>query len=107
MLAIPHFPPEPTSIEMFLTALTNLEVLNLAHTGPDLPKDHQDCCSLVAQLHRLQQLLIEFRDPRRVGYILSHIGYPESAELTVGENLGYRLGQVGIIAELDNKLQVK
>ena len=84
------FLPEPfskyTSIEVFLTALANcpnLEILDLKNTGPDLLYGRQERCDTVVQLCRLQGLSLEFRDPYRVGYILSHIGYPESVKLGV------------------------
>ena len=82
----PHLPSERTSMETFLTALANcpdLEVLNLAHAGPDLLSGRRDNCDMVVQLRRLRKLSLQFRDPSRVGYILSHIGYPESADVAV------------------------
>jgi len=82
----PYLPSENTPIEMFLTALVNcpnLEVLKLAHAGPDLPNSHQGNCDTVVQLHRLRELFLKFHDPSRVGYILSHIKYPEPMDLTV------------------------
>ena len=84
-------PSEHTSIDMFLAVLAdspNLEVLHLAHTGPDLPNDHRDNCDAVVQLRKLRRIFLEFRDPPRVGYILSHIEYPESAYLGVVIPLG-------------------
>jgi len=81
-----HSPPEHKSFKMFLTALANcpnLEVLKLAHVSPDLPDSHQDNCDMMIQLHRLRELFLEFRNPSRVGHILSHIRYPESMDLTV------------------------
>ena len=84
----PTFRPEHTSIEVFLTALANcpnLEILDLANTGPDpLPHGHRDTCDSVVQLRRLRKLSLEFQDPSRVGCILSHIGFPESTVLRVG-----------------------
>ena len=80
------FPSEHTSIEMFLTALANcpkLEILGLTYTGPDLPDGLHDNCDTVVQLHNLRWLSLQFFDPSTVGYILSHIGYPESTKLTV------------------------
>jgi len=82
----PNLPLEPTSIGMFLTALAkcpNLEILILIHVGPDSLNGHQDNCNTVVQLCRLQDLRLEFSDPRMVGYILSHIEYPESTQLAV------------------------
>jgi len=79
-------PPEPTSIEMFLTALAkcpNLEILNLTHVGPDSLSGHQDSCDTLVQLRRLKDLRLRFSDPSRIGYILSHIEYPESTQLAV------------------------
>jgi len=87
----PPLPSEHTSIETFLAVLAdspNLEVLHLAHTGPDLPSGHQDNCDAVVQLRGLRRIFLEFRDPPRVGYILSHIEYPESAYLGVVVPLG-------------------
>ena len=85
--AVPSpFPSGHTSIEIFLAVLAdspNLEVLNLAHTGPDLPNSHRDDCDVMVQLRTLRQIFLEFRDPPRVGYILSHIEYPESTYLSV------------------------
>jgi len=80
----PRLPSEHTPIETFLAALDrcpHLEVLSLTHTGPDLPVGHQDGCDTVVQLRRLRKIYLEFHDPPRVGYILSHIGYPESTDL--------------------------
>jgi len=82
----PDLPPEDISIKMFLTALANcpgLEVLDLAHTGPDPLDGLHDNCDTVVQLHRLRSLSLQFSDPSTVGYILSHIVYPESTRLTV------------------------
>jgi len=79
-------PSVPTSIEMFLTALANcpnLEILNLTHVGPDSLDGLQDNCDMVVQLRRLQDLRLGFSDPSRIGYILSHIECPESAQLVV------------------------
>ena len=79
-------PTEPTSIEMFLTALANcpdLEILDLTHVGPDSLNGHQDNCGTVVRLRRLRRVSLEFRDPSRVGYILSHIEHPESTQLVV------------------------
>ena len=79
-------PDERTSIQTFLTALAscpNLETLYLSHAGPDLLSGRQDNCDVVVQLPRLRELSLEFRDPSRVGYILSHIGHPEFTELAV------------------------
>lgn len=76
--------PEDPSIEVFLTALANcpnLEILNLVDVGP-VPTSHQDGCDTVVQLRRLRKLSVDFFDYSRIGYILSHIGYPESTELT-------------------------
>ena len=72
------------SIGPFLAALArcpHLEVLSLTHTGPDLPVSHQNGCDTVVQLRRLRKFYLNFHDPPRVGYILSHIGYPESTHL--------------------------
>ena len=83
---LPHVPFESTPIEMFLTALANcpgLEILNLAHAGPDPLNGRQDKCDVIIQLRRLREFLLEFRDPSTVGYILSHIEYPEATELAV------------------------
>ena len=77
---------ERTSIETFLTALANcpdLETLSLTHAGPDLLNGHQDNCDTVVQLRKLQEFFLEFRDSSRVGYILSHIGFPELTKLAV------------------------
>ena len=82
----PRFPPERVLVETFLTALANcpdLEMLNLTHTGPEPLNDHQDQCDVVVQLRKLRKLSLEFHDPSMVGYILSHIGYPESTRLAV------------------------
>ena len=82
----PHISSESTPIEMFLTALANcpgLEILNLAHAGPDPLNGHQDKCDVIVQLRRLQEFSLEFRDPSTIGYILSHIEYPEATELAV------------------------
>ena len=79
-------PSERTSIEMFLTALANcpnLETLSLVHAGPELPNGRQDNCDTVVQLRRLREISLEFGDPSRVGYILSHVWYPESTKLAV------------------------
>jgi len=81
-----RFPSERTSIKMFLTALANcpnLEIPDLAHAGPELVNGNQEKCDTVVQLRRLRKLSLEFRDPSRVGYILSHVGYPESTKLEV------------------------
>jgi len=87
----PRLPSEHTSIETFLAALArcpHLEVLSLTQTGPDLPVGHQDGCDTVVQLHRLRKVYLEFHDPPRVGYILSHIGYPESTDLELAVPFG-------------------
>jgi len=50
---------------MFLIALANcpnLEILDLAHAGPELLDGHQENCDTVIQLHRLRELFLEFRD---------------------------------------------
>lgn len=83
---LPNVSSKHTSIETFLTALANcpdLQVLNLTHSGPDLPTDRQDTCDVVVQLRRLRKLSLEFCNPLRVGYILSHVGHPESTESAV------------------------
>lgn len=75
-----------TSLEVFLIALANcpdLEILNLAHTGPCSLGGRQDTCDTVVHLHRLRGLSLEFHDPSVVGYILSHISHPESTELAI------------------------
>ena len=77
---------EHTSIETFLTALANcpnLEILSLIHAGPELGNGHQDNCDTVVQLRGLREVSLKFSDPSRVGYVLSHIAYPESTELVV------------------------
>ena len=82
----PNFPSEHTPVNVFLTALANcpnLEILDLAHTGPELLVGHQDDCDTVVQLRRLRELSLEFLDHSRVGYILSHVWYPQSAKLAV------------------------
>ena len=82
VLVHPILPPEYTSINVFLTALSNcpgLEILGLAHTGPEMLADGDT----VVQLHRLRELSLEFRNPSRIGFILSHIVYPESTKLAV------------------------
>jgi len=78
--------PERVPVEAFLTALANcphLELLNLTHTGPEPLSDRQDKCDVVVQLCRLRKFSLKFRDPSTVGYVLSHIGYPESTRLAV------------------------
>ena len=83
----PHsVPPGYTSIETFLKALAScpdLETLDLADIGPDSLNGHQDSYDMVVQLRRLQDLRLAFSDPSRIGYILSHMEYPESAQLVV------------------------
>lgn len=77
---------EQTTAEIFLTALANcpnLEILNLTHTGPDLLNGRQDNRDVMIQLCRLRELSLEFPDPSRTGYILSHIKYPESTKVAV------------------------
>ena len=79
-------PPEHTSIETFLKALAScpdLETLDLTDIGPNSLNGHQDSCDMVVQLRRLQDLRLAFSDPSRIGYILSHMEYPESAQLVV------------------------
>ena len=76
---------ERTSTGTFITALVNcpdLEILNLTHAGPDL-LNSQDNHDVVVQLCKLRELSLEFWAPSRTGYILSHIKYPESAEVAV------------------------
>lgn len=84
--AFPGGSPEDPSVEAFLGALANcpnLEILSLAHAGPAWVEGYQDNCDVVVQLHRLRKLSLDFSHHSRIGYILSHIGYPESTELTV------------------------
>jgi hypothetical protein len=78
---------EHTSIETFLTALANcpdLEFLRLCDPGQDPLGDYRDDCDMVVQLRRLQELYLEFKCASAVGYILSHIEFPESASVGVG-----------------------
>ena len=82
----PSFPPKPVSIETFLAALANcpnLEIPNLTNSRPEPINSHHDECDVVVQLCRLRELSLEFRDPSTVGYVLLHIGYPESTKLAV------------------------
>ena len=79
---------EHTPIETFLTALAScpdLELLELRNAGPKKLNGHRDNCDMVVQLHKLRRLSLHFQCPSAVGYILSHIGYPESvrAKITV------------------------
>ena len=96
-------PSEYTSIEMFLTALANcpdLEILTLAHAGPDPLNGHRDSCDTVVKLVRLRGLSLEFRDPSTVGHILSHIGFPESAELGVYVPVGVDTDLSGTMSKI-------
>jgi hypothetical protein len=82
----PSLPFHYPSIEVFLAALANspnLEVLNLAHAGPDLLSGHQDNCDAVVQLRSLRYIRLQFYDSSRIGCILSHIGYPRSTKVEV------------------------
>lgn len=86
-MRIPH---DFTPIETFLAALTNcsdLESLYLTSAGPDLPEGNQEDCKLVVRLQKLKDLTLRFEDHRIVGYILSHIWFPESTEVRV--EVGY------------------
>lgn len=97
------FGPEPTSIETFLAVLTNcpnLEILSLAEAGPLNPDGYQDDCGMVVQLHKLRKLSISFGDPSRVGFVLSHIGYPESTKLEVYVPVWNYIDMSGTIPEI-------
>ncbi|KAF9779150.1 hypothetical protein BJ322DRAFT_1088797 [Thelephora terrestris] len=75
-----------TPIETFLTALANcpdLERLCLNLAGPTLPEGDRDDCEVVVRLRHLKDLVLKFRDHKVVGYILSHIWYPQSTKVMV------------------------
>lgn len=77
-------PPGPTPIETFLAALANcpdLELLELSSTGLGPPSGQRDNCDVIVQLRRLWRLSLNFKSISTIGYILSHIGYPESARV--------------------------
>ncbi|KAF9650789.1 hypothetical protein BDM02DRAFT_1254878 [Thelephora ganbajun] len=79
-------PHESTSIQTFLNALKNcpdLESLQLAFAGPDLPDNNQGDSKVVVRLRKLQILVLQFDDQKVVECILSHIWFPESTKVEV------------------------
>jgi len=84
-----HTPHEFTPIQTFLVALENcpdLEDLKLISAGPEMPDGDQDNCEVVVRLGRLKGLTLRFEDPKMVGYILSHIWFPEPAKIQVSSS---------------------
>ncbi|KAF9650808.1 hypothetical protein BDM02DRAFT_3127473 [Thelephora ganbajun] len=77
-------PHDSTSIQTFLNALKNcpdLESLQLAFAGPDLPDDSQGDSKVVVRLRKLQVLVLQFDDQKVVECIPSHIWFPESTKV--------------------------
>jgi peptidoglycan hydrolase-like protein with peptidoglycan-binding domain len=94
------YPLEHTPIKTFLTALTNcpdLESLELWDIGQDPPDDHRGDCELVVQLPRLRKLYLEFEHAPVIGYILSHIEFPESASVGVCASLAWGVRLPGTV----------
>lgn len=88
-------------MEMFLAALANcpdLESLKLVRAGPDPLNGHRDNCDVVVQLRGLRRLSLESREVSMVGYILSHIGYPESTYLELDMPIGQSVDISGVIS---------
>ena len=82
--------PQQTPVETFLAALANcpdLELLKLVRTGPSPSNGHLDECDVVVRLRRLRELFLDFERASTIGYILSHIRYPESARLEAGVSM--------------------
>jgi hypothetical protein len=79
-------PSESPSAKTFFAALAScpdLETLQLSSAGPDLPDGNQDDHQAVIRLPKLKGVVLRFDDHNVVGYILSHIWFPESTVVEV------------------------
>jgi hypothetical protein len=85
-------PSKRAPIETLLAALANcpdLKSLELARARPNVLGCHQANYDVVVQLHRLQRFWLEFNDPPTTRFLLSHIEYPESAQVILSVAVGW------------------